>query len=148
MKRILITTAISVALIACSLGMPACATSTDNFDDMPISIESSWIINLEGYYCLRLDITNNGNKTIRDIQGIFYFTDYGHNDTIINSFSWNKGFTLYLYDISGREIYRQPTTKIKPGETLSLVIRKMPRNWVSYVSSPPGKIYLGRHGNN
>ena len=131
-KRKLTGVLLSTVLIMSSCSVLACTASTHNFDSIPVSIVSSWTINQEGYYCLRLDITNNGNKTIRDIQGIFYFTDYGYDDTIASKYSWNLGHTLYLYDSNGKEILRKPKTKIKPGESISLVIHKQDHRKISY----------------
>jgi len=111
-----------------------------NIDDIPISVESMWITNSEGYLCLQLDITNNGENTIKDIQGIFTFTDYGSSDTIIHNYGWPSGQSLYLYDSEGRDIHNKQKTKIKPGETLSLVIHKMSRHDVSLVFESHGYI--------
>ena len=84
-------------LIMSSISTLACTTDTNNYDNIPIGVENSWIINREGYYCLRLDITNISSKTIRDVQGIFYYIDYDDNNNIINHLEWNQRHTLYKF---------------------------------------------------
>jgi len=141
MKKLILSALALFLLIMGSVGTLACTKETNSFDNIPISIESSWITNSEGFLCLRLDITNNGNKTIRDIQGTFRFTDYGYNDTVINDSGFgHTGHTLYLYDGDGRDIYNKPKTQIKPSETLSLVIHKMMQRDISYVYVVQGYI--------
>ena len=147
LAAILIPVAIVLGLVGLGGAVSARSGSTVSFEsgiydvnNIPISIEGSWVINPEGYLCLRLDITNDGDRTIKDIQGMFYFTDYGHNDTIVGKYDWRESRTLYLYDTDGREIDGKSKTTIRPGETLSLVVHKMPRSWVSYMYEVHGYI--------
>ncbi|MCL2679794.1 MAG: hypothetical protein FWF18_05930 [Dehalococcoidia bacterium] len=153
MKKVIVAVVVSVAVVACSIGIGAAAsarsgstatfeTGSHNVADIPVSIKSSWITNSEGYLCLRLDITNNGDKAIRDIQGVFHYTDYGYEDTVVNSYYWPSpaGTTLYVYDADGQDIYGKSKPRIEPGEMLSLVIHKIPSEWISYVYEVRGYI--------
>ena len=140
MKNTIFIAALLLLLIMSPFGVLACRQDTNSFEEMPITVESSWVIGQDGDHCLRLDITNIGNKTIRDVQGIFYFVDYDRNGTVINGAEWNLGHTLYLFDGDGTEIYGHKKTKIKPGETLSLVVHKENRHHISYMYEARGYI--------
>jgi len=142
MKKMLLIMLMSVMLIISSFGISACTKESNSFDDLPINITSSWGFNKEGYLCLYFNITNNSDKTIRDIQGYSRFTDYDCNGNIIgdNSNTYGLAGSLYLWDVEGNSIYHKTNQKIKPGETITLMVIKMPKEFVSYMYE--ARIYI------
>ncbi|MCL2679537.1 MAG: DUF3426 domain-containing protein [Dehalococcoidia bacterium] len=149
MRKIIVTVVLSLLLVAYAVGIIVAIVAFSRSIPEPdpgsiddISIRSSWVPGSDGLLWLRLDITNNGDKAIRDIQGVFHYTDYGHNDTVVNSYYWPSpaGTTLYVYDAFGQSIYEKSKPRIEPGEMLSLVIHKIPGEWISYVYEVRGYI--------
>ena len=125
MKSTIVCLLITVTLVFSTFGALACAESTHKYDDMPIIVEASWFRGADDFYCLQLDITNIGDKTIRDVQGVYVFTEYDCNDCVLSRWGWFGGYSLYLYDADGNSLHGIPNKKIKPGETVSLVIEKV-----------------------
>lgn len=116
MKNILIL-AVVFALAIGTISMSALATKNTSFEDIPISIKSSWRVGPNthgsgGELTLLLEITNHSKKTIKNI-GAFY---------IISKYDLNN--VPFKYPISSMDLLRSPyssdSISIRSGQTVNV----------------------------
>jgi len=126
MKGKIVGTLMALMFIMSITGASACTTSTGNFDDIPISVTGSWSRDKEAAICLFIHITNNSDKIIRDVQGLYFHYSFGSNGSVNDPLvidGYSKGGSLFIFDSEGNRIRKKPM--IKPGETITVIISKL-----------------------
>jgi len=133
MKKIFASLLLISILILGSIGLMGCTgKDTNNFDNLPISVESKWFVNKEGLFCLKLSIKNNSENRINDIQASIFWKYKDQDGITLTGSNGYSATTLFWYDIDGNEMRGHPKISIKPGDTFDCVVYKISGQNIAY----------------